>query len=80
MNNIRFLLILIFVTINIVQTWLIFSYKLLIKGGMIIGLMEAVEFSLMIYLFSKRELMIFFALVFIEMVQWLSIAYFATKG
>ena len=80
MNNLLFLLILIFIIINIVQTWLIFSYKLLIKGGMIIGLMEAVEFSLMIYLFLERELMIFLALVFVEIVQWLSIAYFATKG
>ena len=80
MNSILFFLILIFVTINIVQTWLIFSYKLLIKGGMIIGLMEAVEFSLMIYLFLKGELMIFFALVFVEVIQWLSIAYFATRG
>jgi hypothetical protein len=47
---------------------------------MIIGLMEAVEFSLMIYLFLERELMIFFTLMFVEIVQWLSIAHFATKG
>jgi hypothetical protein len=80
MSSFLFLLILIFVTINIVQTWLILTYKLLIKGGMIIGLMEAVEFSLMIYLFLKGELMIFFTLVFVEIIQWLSIAYLATKG
>jgi len=73
-------LILIFVIINIVQSWLILSFKRLIKGAIIIGLMEVVEFSLMIHLFLKGELMIFFALVFVEIVQWLSIAYFATKG
>jgi len=79
MNLFLFLLVTIFVIINIVQTWLIFTYKPLIKGGMIIGLMEAVEFSLMIYLFLKGNLTIFFTLVFVEIIQWLSIAYFGTK-
>jgi len=80
MNNLLFPLILIFVIINIVQSWLILSFKRLIKGAIIIGLMEVVEFSLMIYLFLKGELIIFFALMFVEIFQWLSIAYFATKG
>jgi len=38
MGNSLFFLILIFAIINITQTWLIFSYKFLIKGGIIIGL------------------------------------------
>ena len=79
MMNLYFL-IGIFVTINIVQTWLIFSSKSLKKGGLIIGLIEVVEFSLMIYLFLERELMIFLILVITEIVQWLSIAYFTTKS
>ncbi len=75
-----YFLIGIFVTINIIQTWLILSIKNLKKGGLIIGLIEVVEFSLMIYLFLERELMIFLLLVITEIVQWLSIAYFTTKS
>ena len=75
-----YFLIGIFVTINIIQTWLILSIKSLNKGGLVIGLIEMVEFSLMIYLFLERELMIFLILVITEIVQWLSIAYFTTKG
>ena len=79
MNAILFLLIIVFATINIIQTWLILSIKSLKKGGLIIGLIGVVEFSLMIYLFLERELMIFLILVITEIVQWLSIAYFTTK-
>jgi len=43
----------IFVTINIIQTWLILSIKSLNKEGSVIGLIEAAEFSLMIYLFLE---------------------------
>jgi len=75
-----YFLIGIFVTINIIQTWLILSIKSLNKGGLVIGLIEVVEFSLMIYLFLERELMIFLILVITEIVQWLSVAYFTTKG
>ena len=80
MNNILFLLILIFVTINIIQTWLIFTYKFLIRGGLIIGAMEAAEVPLIIYLIIKGGIIGFLIVVVVETVQWLVIAYFATKS
>jgi len=80
MLNLLFFLILIFVTINVVQTWLIFTYKLLIKGGIIIGTMEAVELPLIIYLIIKGGIIVFLVVVFVEVIQWSVIAYFSTKG
>ena len=96
MLNLLFLLILIFVTINIVQTWLIFTYpsrsegekrgfilfdhKLLIKGGIIIGAMEAIEIPLIIYLIIKGGIIGFLIVVFVEIVQWSVIAYFSTRS
>jgi len=80
MNSLLFLLILIFIIINIVQTWLIFTYKLLIKGGIIIGTMEAVELPLIIYLIIKGGIIVFLVVVFVEVIQWSVIAYFSTKG
>jgi len=80
MNNLLFLLILIFIIINIVQTWLIFTYKLLIKGGIIIGAMEAIEIPLIIYLIIKGGIIGFLVVVFVEIVQWSFIAYFSTKS
>ena len=80
MLNLLFFLILIFVIINIVQTWLIFTYKLLIKGGIIIGTMEAVELPLIIYLIIKGGIIVFLVVVFVEVIQWSVIAYFSTKG
>ena len=80
MPNLLFLLILIFVTINIVQTWLIFTYKLLIKGGIIIGGMEAIEIPLIIYLILKGGIIVFLVVVFVEVIQWSVIAYFSTRS
>ncbi len=80
MNNPLFLLILIFVIINIIQTWLIFSYKLLIKGGIIIGIMEAIEIPLIIYLILKAGIIGFLVVAIVEIVQWLVIAYFSTNS
>lgn len=80
MNNLLFLLILTFVTINIVQTWLIFTYKLLVRGGLIIGAMEVVEIPLIIYLIIKGGIIGFSVVVFVEIVQWSVIAYLTTKG
>jgi len=80
MPNLLFLLILIFVTINIVQTWLIFTYKLLIKGGIIIGGMEAIEIPLIIYLILKGGIIGFLVVVFVEIIQWSIIAYFSTRS
>jgi len=78
-NIFTLFLIIIFFAINFIQTWLIFSSKNLTKGGITIGLIEFFEFSLMIYLLLKKELSIFFALVFVEIIQWFFVAYFATK-
>jgi hypothetical protein len=78
--NLLFLLATIFVIINIIQVWLILFFKSLIRGGMIVGLMEALEFSIMIYLLLRKELTIFFLVVSIEVLEWLSIAYFSTKS
>ena len=79
MPNLLFFLTLIFVTINIIQTWLILSCKLLVKGGMTIALIEAVEVPLMIYLILKDGLIIFFVVVVTEIIQWLSIAYLTLR-
>jgi len=80
MPNLLFLLILIFVTINIVQTWLIFTYKLLIKGGIIIGGLEAIEIPLIIYLILKGGIIGFLVVLFVEIIQWSIIAYFSTRS
>ena len=80
MGNFLFLLILIFVTINIVQTWLIFTYKLLIKGGIIIGGLEAIEIPLIIYLILKGGIIGFLVVLFVEIIQWSIIAYFSTRS
>jgi len=80
MNNLLFLLILIFIIINVVQTWLIFVYKLLIKGGLIIGAMEAVEIPIILYLIFKGGIIGFLIVVVVETVQWLVIAYFSTRS
>jgi hypothetical protein len=78
--NFLFLLTTIFVIINIIQVWLILFFKSLIKGGMIVGTMEVLEFCIMIYLLLRKELTIFFLVVSIEILEWLSIAYFSTKN
>jgi len=80
MPNLLFILILIFVTINIVQTWLIFTYKLLIKGGIIIGGLEAIEIPLIIYLILKGGIIGFLVVLFVEIIQWSIIAYFSTRS
>lgn len=78
-NNVLIFLVLIFVIINIIQVWLIFTRKSLIKGGIIIGFLEAAEFILMVYLFLQKELLVFSVLAVTEIAQWLVVAYFATK-
>jgi len=80
MDKLPFFFILIFITINIIQTWLIFTYKLLIKGGAIIGAMEAVEIPIILYLIIKGGIIGFLIVVVVETVQWLAIAYFSTRS
>ena len=77
--SLLFLLILIFVIINIIQTWLIFTYHLLIKGGIIIGGMELIEVPLILFLIIEGGLIGFLVVVGVEVIQWLIIAYFATR-
>ncbi|MFC1663551.1 hypothetical protein ACFL0A_00230 [Patescibacteria group bacterium] len=80
MNNILFLLIALFVIINVIQTWLIFTYKLLIKGGIMIGAMEMIEIPLIIYLIIKGGVTGFLIIVFVETIQWMTIAYLTLKN
>ncbi len=80
MQSIVFILIAVFITINIIQTWLIFTYKLLIKGAAIIGGMEAIEFPIVIYLIIKGGVAGFLTVVLVEIIQWSLIAYLSTKS
>jgi len=74
MSTTLFLLVLIFVIINIIQTWLILTYRLLTKGGIIIGLIEAIEFPVLILLILKGGMAGFLTIVIVEFVQWTTIA------
>jgi len=78
--NIIFLLVLIFVIINIIQTWLILTYKLLLKGGIIIGLIEAIEFPVLILLILKGGITGFLTIVIVEIIQWTTIAFLSSSG
>ena len=75
-----FVLILIFVIINIVQTWLILTYKLLIKGGIMIGLIEGIEFPVLILLILKGGITGFLTVVIVEIVQWTTIAFLSSSS
>ncbi|OIP75861.1 hypothetical protein CO121_01585 [bacterium (Candidatus Gribaldobacteria) CG_4_9_14_3_um_filter_36_15] len=80
MSTTLFLLVLIFVIINIVQTWLILTYRLLTKGGIIIGLIEAIEFPVLILLILKGGMAGFLTIVIVEFVQWTTIALLSLRG
>ena len=96
MQPIVLVLIIVFVAINIIQTWLIFNYpsrskgekrefilfdhKLLKKGAVIIGGMEAVEFPIVIFLIMKGGIAGFLTVVLMEVIQWLLIAYLSTNS
>ena len=80
MSTTLFLLVLIFVIINIVQTWLILTYRLLTKGGIIIGLIEAIEFPVLILLILKGGMAGFLTIVIVEFVQWTTVALLSLRG
>jgi len=80
MSNFLFILISIFVIINVIQTWLILTYKLLLKGGIIIGLVEAIEFPVLILLILKGGMTGFLTVVIVEIVQWTTIAIFGLSS
>ena len=80
MQPIVLVLIIVFVAITIIQTWLIFACKLLKKGAVIIGGMEAIEFPIVIFLIMKGGIAGFLTVVLVEVIQWLLIAYLSTNS
>ncbi|KPJ71673.1 hypothetical protein AMJ50_00865 [Parcubacteria bacterium DG_74_3] len=80
MKDHLFLLSIFFVIINIIQTRLIASYNLLVRGGIMVALMEIIEAPLIIYLLLRGGVDIFFLVVVTEITQWLIIAHLATKS
>ena len=75
-----YLLIGIFIIINIIQTWFILFYNSLSKGGLIVATIEVMEFPLMIYMISQSNVTAFLIIVITETIQLLSIAYLSTKN
>jgi hypothetical protein len=69
-------LFLIFITLNIIQTWLMLTCKTLIKGAAIIGTIEAVEVPLTIYIMLTGEIVPILIIIGVEVIQWLSIVVF----
>jgi len=74
-----FALIILFVIINIIQTWLILSYKRLIRGGVMIGVIEAIEFPILILVIIKAGLIGLLTVVIVEAVQWSTIAFLTLR-
>ena len=79
MNNLLLFLTLIFIIKHIIEIWLIFTYQKLIKGGIILGAMEAVEIPLIIYLIMKVGLIVFLIIVLVEIIEWLTIGHLTFK-
>jgi len=80
MSNSLFVLISIFVIINVIQTYLILRYKLLVKGGILVGLIEGIEFPLLIVVILRGGLIGFLVIVSVESVQWVTIAIFGLSS
>lgn len=68
MSNLLFFLIIIFVAIHIIQLWVMFNYKHLMKGAVIIGAMEVLEWPLVIYSILKGETIAFLVIILVEVV------------
>jgi len=79
MNTLIVFLIIIFVAINFIEIWLMFHYKKLVRGGIILGAMEAFEFPLIIYLIMKGGVIALGIVIFVEAVQWLIVPYLTLK-
>jgi len=79
MNSLLFFLILIYVAKHVIEIWLLFTYKKLIKGGVILGVMESIDIPLIIYLIIKGGVMAFLVVVFVEVTEWLIILYLTLK-
>ena len=79
MEKLLLSLLIIFVIKHIVEIWLIFTYKKLIKGGIILGAMEAIEIPIIVYLIINGGIVMFLIVVFTEIIEWLIIPYLTFK-
>lgn len=79
MNTLLFFLILIYIAKHVIEIWLIFTYKKLIKGGLILGAIAAIDIPLIIYLITKGGVTGFLVVVFVEITEWLIIPYLTLK-
>ena len=79
MNSLLFFLILIYVAKHIIEIWLLFTYKKLVKGGVILGAMASIDIPFILYLIIKGGVMGFCIVVFVEVTEWLIILYLTLK-
>jgi len=79
MNTLLFFLILIYIAKHVIEIWLIFTYKKLIKGGLILGVIASIDIPLIIYLITKGGVTGFLIVVFVETTEWLLIPYLTLK-
>jgi len=79
MNSLLFFLILIYVAKHIIEIWLLFTYKKLVKGGVILGAMASIDIPFILYLIIKGGAMGFLVVVFVEVTEWLIIPYLTLK-
>ena len=79
MNSLLFFLILIYVAKHIIEIWLLFTYKKLVKGGVILGAMASIDIPFILYLIIKGGVMAFLVVVFVEVTEWLIIPYLTLK-
>ena len=79
MDSLLFFLILIYVAKHIIEIWLLFTYKKLVKGGVILGAMASIDIPFILYLIIKGGVMGFWIVVFVEVTEWLIIPYLTLK-
>lgn len=79
MGELLHFLIVIFLLIEICQGWLMVCCKSLIRGGLIIAIIETVEFPLEVYLILGGGIAGFLTVVFLNIFFWLAIAYCVLK-
>lgn len=79
MDSLLFFLILIYVAKHIVEIWLLFTYKKLVKGGVVLGAMASIDIPFILYLIIKGGVMCFWIVVFVEVTEWLIISYLTLK-
>lgn len=77
--DILFLLIVLFILFNIIQTIVILNYRLILKGIIVIIGIEALEIPLVVYLIMNGEVKGFIIIVMVEIIQWLVISFLSIK-